>query len=257
MHLIKVNIIYLVLLLIGIKFSKDEKKIAGTIGIIVSILMILSILSLNIVDFLLGIFLLIHSIKYQKMFNKNSDEVIAYDYMDYTDEKNDDTIDYDDIDNYNNEKSNKKSLRINKKLLMIIVILIIVIPFVVFLVFDFYNTFKKTNNVRSISFVATAKEYVRLAQKEVSKTNNPNCNNTDLLVRKIPLSRIIGGTVSSVSPYGNSFDLEASYVEVEASNISGICSYIYSIYLTDGTYSIGGLNNPILESEIDIDKIKK
>lgn len=75
---IKFNIfqlIYTIFLFIGWSMANDGKKSAGTIGIIVGILMILTILTGSVIDMLLGIFLLIRSIKYKiffKKYNKNN-----------------------------------------------------------------------------------------------------------------------------------------------------------------------------------------
>lgn len=57
------NIIFPIIIYIG---AKDQKKYAGIFGIIYSCLLILS---LSVIDMLLGIFMLIHSIKYIKSCN--------------------------------------------------------------------------------------------------------------------------------------------------------------------------------------------
>ena len=52
----------------GYIFAIKGKKIAGIIGIVVGILMMLTILFGDIIDFVLGLFVLIHSVKYNKLF---------------------------------------------------------------------------------------------------------------------------------------------------------------------------------------------
>ena len=61
------SIIFAILLFVGYTFAKKGTKTAGTIGIIVGILMMLTILTRNIIDFLLGLFVVIHSLKYNKL----------------------------------------------------------------------------------------------------------------------------------------------------------------------------------------------
>ncbi len=64
------TIIFSLLFFIGFLKAKDGKKIAGTIGIITGILMMLTIFTLDLIDVLLGLFVLLHSIKYNKSYIK-------------------------------------------------------------------------------------------------------------------------------------------------------------------------------------------
>ena len=52
------------------------------------------------------------------------------------------------------------------------------------------------------------------------------------------------------SSFGKPFDVNTSYVKVVAKKENNVCKYIYSIYLTDGTYSLGSPNNPVELSQI-------
>ncbi len=61
-------LIYAVFLLLAYFQANKGEKIAGIIGIIVAILMMLSIVFFDLIDFLLGLFVLIHSLKYYKIF---------------------------------------------------------------------------------------------------------------------------------------------------------------------------------------------
>lgn len=61
------TIVFAILLFVGYTFAKKGTKIAGTIGIIVGILMMLTILAGGEIDFLLGLFVVIHSSKYNKL----------------------------------------------------------------------------------------------------------------------------------------------------------------------------------------------
>lgn len=67
-----INIIYTILLFVGYSLSIKGKESAGKIGIIVGTLMLLTILDFDIIDSILGIFVLKRSIKYNKFFSNNS-----------------------------------------------------------------------------------------------------------------------------------------------------------------------------------------
>ena len=61
-------VVFAIVLFIGYKKASNEEKTAGTIGMVVGILMMLTILMMDIPNFLLGLFVLIHSNKYNKLF---------------------------------------------------------------------------------------------------------------------------------------------------------------------------------------------
>ena len=62
-----IQIGYTLLLFWGYAMAKQEKKSAGILGIVVGILMILTFFS-SIIDAILGLFLLIHSVRYNKYY---------------------------------------------------------------------------------------------------------------------------------------------------------------------------------------------
>ena len=66
------SLVYAVILFIGYNEAKKGNKNAGIIGIIIGILMMLTILSADILDFLLGLFVLMHSVKYIEIIDKKS-----------------------------------------------------------------------------------------------------------------------------------------------------------------------------------------
>ena len=63
------SLVYAVILFIGYNEAKKGNKNAG---IIIGILMMLTILSADILDFLLGLFVLIHSVKYIEIIDKKA-----------------------------------------------------------------------------------------------------------------------------------------------------------------------------------------
>ena len=69
---IKLDTIILVIYAIGLLFSyiktKNKEQIGGVVGLIVSILMMVTIINHNVMIFLLGLFVFIYSIKYLKEF---------------------------------------------------------------------------------------------------------------------------------------------------------------------------------------------
>ncbi len=64
------TLVYAAILFIGYTEAKKGTKNAGIIGIIIGILMMFTILSADIIDFLLGLFILMHSIKYIEIIDK-------------------------------------------------------------------------------------------------------------------------------------------------------------------------------------------
>ena len=58
------TVIFLILSFVGYYLANKGVKVAGTVGIVVGILMMLTILKADIVDFVLGLFVVIHSSKY-------------------------------------------------------------------------------------------------------------------------------------------------------------------------------------------------
>lgn len=63
------TIIIAALLFLGYIFAKMGTKTAGIIGIFIGIMMMLTILAGDIIDCLLGVYVLIHSLKYNKLIN--------------------------------------------------------------------------------------------------------------------------------------------------------------------------------------------
>ncbi len=61
------SIVLAFFLFIGFILSKHGSKSAGIIGITVGIFMMLTIIIGDIIDFLLGLFVVMHSIKYNKL----------------------------------------------------------------------------------------------------------------------------------------------------------------------------------------------
>lgn len=57
-----------ILLMTGYQKAKNREESAWVIGVVVGILMMLTILLGDIIDFLLGLFVLTHSLKYKKTF---------------------------------------------------------------------------------------------------------------------------------------------------------------------------------------------
>lgn len=66
------TVVFAALLFIGYTYAKKGEKTAGTIGMVVGILMMLTLLSGDLIVFLLGLFVVLHSSKYNKLIqNKN------------------------------------------------------------------------------------------------------------------------------------------------------------------------------------------
>lgn len=63
---------FAVLLSVGYNLARKGSQSAGIIGIIVGVLMMITIVTGDIIDFLLGLFVLMHSLKYNKSFVKKA-----------------------------------------------------------------------------------------------------------------------------------------------------------------------------------------
>lgn len=62
---------FAIVLFFGFLYAKNGEKIAGTIGIVVGVLMMLTIINNEGIDFLCGVIVFVHSIKYNKYFIEN------------------------------------------------------------------------------------------------------------------------------------------------------------------------------------------
>ena len=72
------NIIFTTLLFMGLYNAKKGNQIAGKIGIVSGVLMMLTILNFDIIDFILGFFVLKRSINYNKFFpNDKNDKLFC------------------------------------------------------------------------------------------------------------------------------------------------------------------------------------
>lgn len=163
--------------------------------------------------------------------------------------------------------SNNKSKNKNKIILIIGVIVIVVIIGVILLFSGIFNG----NNKNDLTFVSNAKSYVAAAEALVDsdgvsslfgsseKKYAPTCNsnNDEINIKIIDIITENYGTLDFAGPYGTYYDVNNSYVKVKAIYSEGLCNYEYYIYLTDGTYSIGTPNNPILIDNVTTKSIKK
>lgn len=65
---VAISVIIFIAMVVGSNLASDGKQSAGIMGMIFAILMILTIFTGDIIDCILGVFLLIHSIKYQNAY---------------------------------------------------------------------------------------------------------------------------------------------------------------------------------------------
>lgn len=173
--------------------------------------------------------------------------------------------------NYNNsENTPKKS---NTKLIIIIVIAVVALfglIRVVGLILAQQGITSVLDNTRTSAFVSDAKSYLESARSLVlsDATNSllggsikyaPSCFDASKKVSKITFNDISSNTsgISTVSPFGESYDLNSSYVQVVADLKNNECKYIYSIYITDGTYSIGSPSSPVEYDKLSVSDVKK
>lgn len=156
----------------------------------------------------------------------------------------------------------------SKKTLVIVLVIIGVLVigyFALTFLGSFYGVSNTLDGTRKNAYLVTVKSYINGAKTLVMEYGTDyylNCDDDKIMY--MTLSEI--ENVSDKSPFGNKFQVgekhnklldtkpSDSYIRIEVN--SNTCKYQYSIYLTDGTYSVGSSDNPILESELDISDIK-
>lgn len=150
------------------------------------------------------------------------------------------------------------------ELLAVIVVLAIVMSLAVVAITNVLE------NARKATFVSEAKSFLEGARNVVNNDDlvsvidsdkathmvsctNPNKLTTDISITEIPLQQ--GG---KKSPYGNNYVTGAngSYIHVVAGMSGNVCKYTYSIFLSDGVYSIGTKDNPAEWSTIETSSVQ-
>ena len=166
-----------------------------------------------------------------------------------------------------------KKLKNNKgftlvELLAVIVVLAIVMGIAAVAITNVLDSTRKN------AYVATAKQFITGAKSLVNADEveimlggtskyTPKCVSGGE-IKKIELSNITteGSNSDSTkdtdkSPYGTKLDKAKSYVNVKSVyGTNGTCTYEYSIFITDGIYSIGTEEAPLLETDLGSDDVK-
>ena len=146
------------------------------------------------------------------------------------------------------------------ELLAVIVVLAIVMSLAVVAITGVLD------NARKATFVSEAKSFLEGARNVVNSEElvsvldstkaehlvscggaNPS---TEIQISEIPLQQ--GG---KKSPYGNNYT-DDSFVRVTARMVDNVCTYNYSIFLSDSVYRIGTKDLPDEWSTIDTSSIK-
>lgn len=141
----------------------------------------------------------------------------------------------------------------NKSKLSIITLILALLLLIgngVFIFLAYSNGNKKSDELTDSTYVAIAKGYIIAVEGSVL---SEECN--DKTAEKVNYLSDVEGMDNVVSPYGNAINREESYVKIVPKVKDNSCEYEFYIYLTDGTYSIGSANNPILEKNITVDTI--
>ena len=168
---------------------------------------------------------------------------------------------------------NKKGFTL-VELLAVIVVLAIVMGLAVVGITSVLDSTRKSAMVADAkSFIdgarnlVTSDEMNSLLDPSISTNYSVRCNGTSGETKYIPLSAIKLQQGGEKSPYGNLYLKGAlpetgtpevdtntnSYIKVVASyeTDSKECKYSYSIFLSDGIYSIGGTKSPVSFGELD------
>ncbi len=172
------------------------------------------------------------------------------------------------------KNNNKKGFTL-VELLAVIVVLAIVMSLAVVAITNVLDTTRKN------SFVADARSFLEGAHNLVSGDAAssffgseageyaPSCSVAAGGTKFIPIDSINLERGGTRSPYGNQYQkgsggpvadapASGSFVKVVSTvdKDTNDCTYAYSIYLTDGVYSIGSKDEPIAEAQVTTDKVK-
>lgn len=118
------------------------------------------------------------------------------------------------------------------------------------LIIDLFSPMKETS-------------YVNLAQSYIDKAREKYTTGAIPSIYEYPeanyyLSEIYDESFEKYSPYGNLILLDDSYIHIEEdSSVSFNPVYVFSIYITDGEYQIGEVNNPLPAKKLRPEVIKK
>lgn len=107
-------------------------------------------------------------------------------------------------------------------------------------------------------FVDMARGYIYSARDYARGKKIVGCGDNIKGEDTIKLSNLESG-YDLTSPFDNKkqINVNDSFVALRATNYFDDCIIHYSIYLTDGEYSIGNSNNPVKDEELDISVINK
>ena len=142
----------------------------------------------------------------------------------------------------------KKKSKLSIITLILALLLLIGNGVVIFLAYSSGN--KKSDELTGSTYVAIAKGYLLAAESNMAteECNDKSASKTIYLSDFEELKNI-------VSPYGNKIDVDNSYIKIVPNVKDDVCEYEYSIYITDGVYSIGTDSNPVLAKDITVDTI--
>ncbi len=137
-----------------------------------------------------------------------------------------------------------------------LIISIVVLAIYIFsLVIAFSTVSDYVDQTKASVFRSAAYNLAMGAKQNAIFDNSISCDDTKNKSTRKMLSELSHSY--TISPFGGNYDYNKSYVLVEAYKENGVCKYKASIYLTDGTYSLGTSSIPVLDSNIDSTEIKK
>ena len=172
-----------------------------------------------------------------------------------------------DINNIEvNNNSNNKNSNFSKIILIIVIVVVLITAYFAFSVLlSVKSTTSVLDKARASSFVSDAKSFISNARNIVfNEELDYSINKSTKYVKscdtnysfKIYLNDLNNDNLLK-SPFGNKYDLNNSFINVDVSKKNNKCVYNYSIYLTDNVYSIGNSNNLVLENNITYESVHK
>ncbi len=145
----------------------------------------------------------------------------------------------------------KKKIKYSKLSLIISAVLVVI--YIVLFIIAYVSVNSFINDSRANIFRNDAQSYINGAHMQ--NYDKIKCENSGVKSYKLSLPKTEHNTY--ISPFNGSYDINKSFILIEAQKVNDRCETKRYIYLTDGNYSLGTSSNPVIESLVRTAKIKR
>ena len=155
------------------------------------------------------------------------------------------------VENQNNT-TNKKANNNYIKIAALVLVVVVIVGVVMLFTSGGTSNNNPIDEAKKKAFKSTAVSFIDVAEKKVYNNTIIDC--VDATSKNIELKELIddADVTDNKSIFGNQYDLDNSYVKVEADEQCNNMSYY--IYITDGKYSIGKKDEPVAEDTFSDEK---